>query len=44
VHNGGGFSVKDLTWILTHAPAETVVLRPAPDESNGASPPAGVLN
>ena len=25
-----GFSPKELTWILTHAPAETVVLRPAP--------------
>jgi hypothetical protein len=27
----GGFSPKDLTWILTHAPAETLVLRPDPD-------------
>ena len=25
-----GFSAKDLAWILTHAPAETIVLRPAP--------------
>jgi hypothetical protein len=25
-----GFSPKDLTWILTHAPAETLVLRPSP--------------
>jgi len=25
-----GFSPKDLIWILTHAPAETLVLRPAP--------------
>ncbi|HZQ16445.1 MAG TPA: hypothetical protein VFA82_06695 [Gaiellaceae bacterium] len=25
-----GFSPKELAWILTHAPAETVVLRPAP--------------
>jgi nucleotide-binding universal stress UspA family protein len=25
-----GFSPKDLTWLLTHAPAETIVLRPAP--------------
>src|SRR4029079_2352088 len=24
--NHGGFSPKDLTWILTHAPTETVVL------------------
>jgi len=28
---GGGFSPKDLTWILTHAPAETLVLKPAPE-------------
>jgi len=27
---GSGFSPKDLTWILTHAPTETVVLRPSP--------------
>jgi hypothetical protein len=27
--DGRGFSAKDLTWILEHAPAETVVLRPA---------------
>jgi hypothetical protein len=26
----GGFTPKEVTWILTHAPAETVVLRPAP--------------
>ncbi len=25
-----GFSAKDLAWILTHAPAETIVLRPTP--------------
>jgi len=28
--NGNGFSSKDLTWILTNAPTETVVLKPAP--------------
>jgi len=27
---GGGFSAKDVTWILTHAPAETIVLKPSP--------------
>jgi len=27
---GSGFSPKDLTWILTHAPSETIVLRPDP--------------
>jgi xanthine/CO dehydrogenase XdhC/CoxF family maturation factor len=26
-----GFSPKDLTWILTHAPTETLVLRPSPE-------------
>ena len=26
----GGFSPKDLTWILTHAPTETLVLKPNP--------------
>jgi len=30
----GGFSLKDVTWILTHAPAETVVLRPGPAEGS----------
>jgi len=39
-----GFSPKDLTWILTNAPAETLVLRPTPDEQenrrNGARPRA----
>jgi hypothetical protein len=28
-----GFSVKELSWILAHAPSETIVLRPAPVES-----------
>jgi hypothetical protein len=27
---GGGFSLKDMTWILAHAPAETLVLKPDP--------------
>ncbi len=27
----GGFTAKDLTWILTHAPAETIVLKPSPN-------------
>jgi hypothetical protein len=30
---GSGFSPKDLTWILTHAPTETLVLRPSPASS-----------
>jgi len=28
VANGGGFTPKDLTWILAHAPGETLVLKP----------------
>jgi two-component system sensor histidine kinase KdpD len=30
VGRGPGFSLKDLTWILAHAPSETVILRPDP--------------
>ena len=26
-----GFSSEDLAWILTHAPSETLILKPAPD-------------
>lgn len=29
--SGAGFSAKQLAWILTHAPAETIVLRPGPE-------------
>ncbi len=29
---GGGFSPKDLTWILEHAPSETLVLKPSPPD------------
>ena len=39
--NGGGFSPKDLTWILTHAPAETLILRPQPTEEAAAARLAG---
>ena len=28
---GGGFTAKDMIWILTHAPVETIVLRPVPE-------------
>ncbi len=28
-----GFTPKDMTWILTHAPVETLVLRPTPEPS-----------
>ena len=33
-----GFSPKELAWMLTHAPAETLILRPRPDEPETASP------
>ena len=26
----GGFTAKDVTWILAHAPSETIVLKPTP--------------
>ncbi len=34
-----GFTPKDLTWMLTHAPSETLILRPDPDRTirNGGS-------
>ena len=28
--NGTGFTPKELHWLLTHAPTETVILRPDP--------------
>lgn len=37
-----GFAPKDLLWILTHAPSETVILRPQPDGVM-AEEPAGAL-
>jgi hypothetical protein len=30
VGRGQGFSPNDLTWMLTHAPSETLILRPDP--------------
>jgi hypothetical protein len=35
-----GFTEKDLAWLLTHAPSETLVLKPAPPEDK---PPATPL-
>jgi hypothetical protein len=32
-----GFSPKDLTWMLTHAPSETLILRPDPANGHSAS-------
>jgi hypothetical protein len=26
-----GFSPKELAWVLTHAPSETLILRPSPN-------------
>jgi hypothetical protein len=34
---GGGFSTKDVTWLLTHAPSETIVLKPNPNGALGVS-------
>ena len=31
VGGGSGFTAKDLTWMLTNAPSETLILRPSPD-------------
>jgi hypothetical protein len=38
-----GFSGKDLSWMLDHAPSETLVLRPTPDAkpAAGGTPAAG---
>jgi hypothetical protein len=33
-----GFTPKDLIWILAHAPAETVILRPAPPDGHLPDP------
>jgi nucleotide-binding universal stress UspA family protein len=30
VANGGGFTPKQLQWMLSHAPSETLILRPDP--------------
>jgi len=38
---GNGFTPKDLTWILTHAPAETLVLRPEPADVPAAGAAIG---
>ena len=34
---GGGFTSKDVTWILAHAPAETIVLKPSPNGAQQAA-------
>jgi hypothetical protein len=34
-----GFTPKDLTWILSHAPAETLVLKPTPSKDREDAPP-----
>jgi hypothetical protein len=36
--HGNGFTPKDMTWILTHAPVETLVLRPAPEPAPAPGP------
>ena len=37
--HGGGFTPKDLTWMLTNAPVETLVLKPAPARAGDAARP-----
>jgi len=39
--HAAGFTPKDLTWILTHAPIEALVLRPSPDLARSRSAPRG---
>jgi len=34
----GGFTLKDLTWILENAPTETLVLKPGPRNGDGPVP------
>ena len=38
--NGGGFTFKDLTWILANAPGETLVLKPSPNGHANGTPQA----
>ena len=39
--NGGrnGFSPKDLIWMLTHAPTQTLILRPTPRQAGARAAP-----
>jgi hypothetical protein len=43
VGRNSGFSTKNLAWMLTHAPSETLILRPDPGVSNGSKPNHNVL-
>jgi hypothetical protein len=31
IPNRPGFSPQELAWMLTHAPSETLILRPSPE-------------
>jgi hypothetical protein len=33
----GGFTARDVTWILAHSPAETIVLKPSPNGTQQAA-------
>ena len=33
-----GFSAKDISWMLEHAPGEVLILRPAGGDANGSAP------
>jgi signal transduction histidine kinase len=37
VETNGGFSAKDVSWILAHSPAETIVLKPSPNGARHAA-------
>jgi hypothetical protein len=37
-----GFSPKDLTWMLTHAPSQTLILKPNPETNGRAAAPAAL--
>jgi hypothetical protein len=37
VERNGGFSAKDVSWILAHSPAETIVLKPSPNGARHAA-------
>jgi nucleotide-binding universal stress UspA family protein len=35
---GAGFSAKDISWMLEHAPGEVLILRPSASSANGTVP------
>jgi Universal stress protein family len=41
VERNGGFSARDVSWILAHSPAETIVLKPSPAATAHPAEPVG---